>query len=133
MTVVLDTNVVISGIFWSGPPHEILKAWQAKKFKMAVSLEIIEEYRRVGQEIGHKFPKVQVNEIIDLIAFNSDIYSVKTPATPVCRDPDDDKFLFCGLAAKATYIVTGDKALLDLDGYDGIKIVKPGVFARAEL
>jgi putative PIN family toxin of toxin-antitoxin system len=133
MTVVLDTNVVVSGIFWSGPPHEILKAWQNKQFKIAISLEIIDEYRRVGQELGNRFPKIQVNEIIDLIAFNSDIYSVKTPAAPVCRDPDDDKFLFCGLAANATYIVTGDKLLLELNGYGGIKIIKPGLFLSSEL
>lgn len=133
MTVVLDTNVVMSGIFWSGPPYEILKAWHAKKFKIAVSLEIIEEYRRVGQELGQKFPQIQVNDLIDLIAFNSDIYSVNLPTEPICRDPDDDKFLICGLAAKASHIVTGDKALLELNGYGGMKIVKPGPFAKTEL
>lgn len=93
MTVVLDTNVVISGIFWSGPPGKILKAWHDGKFKLAVSLEIIEEYRRVGDELGRKFPHVNVSGIIDLLAFNSDIYGIDPQSAAICRDPDDDKFL----------------------------------------
>ena len=77
MTIVLDTNVLISGVFWSGAPSVILKKWQAKEFKIAVSLEIIEECRRVGQELGKKYPAVNISSIIDLIAFNSEIYAVE--------------------------------------------------------
>ncbi len=131
MTIVLDTNVLISGIFWSGSPNKILKAWQDGRFKLAVSLEIIEEYRRIAQELRRKHPQVNVDGIIDLIAFNSEIFAVEPLKEPICRDPDDDKFLICALGAKAKYIVTGDKALLELDGYGGIKIIQPGPFARA--
>ena len=35
---ILDTNVLISGVFWKGPPFEILKAWQEQRFRLAVSL-----------------------------------------------------------------------------------------------
>jgi predicted nucleic acid-binding protein len=34
--LVLDTNVFVSGIFWSGPPYKILQAWQ----KSEISLEV---------------------------------------------------------------------------------------------
>ncbi|MFZ4404204.1 MAG: putative toxin-antitoxin system toxin component, PIN family [Pseudobdellovibrionaceae bacterium] len=73
---------------------------------------------------------MNASEIIDLIIFNSEIFAVNVPKTPICRDPDDDKFLMCALSSKAKYIVTGDKALLDLDGYEDIKIIKPGPFAK---
>jgi predicted nucleic acid-binding protein len=49
--VVLDTNVLIYGIFFSGPPSEILTAWARGQFDIVVSLEILEEYRRVVDEL----------------------------------------------------------------------------------
>jgi len=46
----------------------------------------------------------------------------------VCRDPDDNKFLEAALAAKAEYVVTGDKDLRDIGEYEGIKIRYPQEF-----
>jgi predicted nucleic acid-binding protein len=46
--IVLDTNVFVSGVFFSGPPYQILPAWREDKFQLAVIPEILEEYRRVG-------------------------------------------------------------------------------------
>ncbi len=97
MIIVLDTNVLVSGIFWQGPPNKLLNLWESKKFKLAVSLSIIDEYRRVSHELGRKYPKINISEIIDLIVFNSEIYAVKIP----------------------------NEALLDLNGYGGIRILKP--------
>ena len=44
MKVVLDTNVFISGVFFSGPPHQILTAWRDGKIQLAISQEILKEY-----------------------------------------------------------------------------------------
>ena len=52
MRVVLDTNVFISAIFFSGPPSRILAAWGADQFDLVVSTEILEEYREVAARIG---------------------------------------------------------------------------------
>jgi len=41
MKIVLDTNVLISGIYFSGPPGEILQAWRSRKLQLCVSLEIL--------------------------------------------------------------------------------------------
>lgn len=48
---ILDTNVLISGVFWKGPPFGILKAWQGRRFRLAISLPILVEYRRVLDEL----------------------------------------------------------------------------------
>jgi predicted nucleic acid-binding protein len=40
---ILDTNVFISGVFWKGPPFEILKAWQEQRFHLAISPPILDE------------------------------------------------------------------------------------------
>jgi uncharacterized protein len=45
------TNVFISGVFWTGPPFEILKAWQEQRFELAISRPVLGEYRRVLDEM----------------------------------------------------------------------------------
>ncbi len=55
MKVVLDTNVFISGIFFSGPPSNILQAWKDSKIQILLSKEILLEYRRVAEELSSKF------------------------------------------------------------------------------
>ena len=49
MKVILDTNVLISGIFFSGPPHQILNAWRDGKIQLVISQEILKEYWRDGR------------------------------------------------------------------------------------
>lgn len=51
MRIILDTNVFISGIFFSGPPSKILKEWRNRKFQIVLSQEILSEYRRVANEL----------------------------------------------------------------------------------
>jgi len=49
---VVDTNVLISGVFWRGTPFEILRAWQRGRFSLAVSVPILQEYQRVLAEVA---------------------------------------------------------------------------------
>lgn len=49
LKAVMDTNVFVSGVFFSGPPYQILKAWQSGEFELVVSHDILDEYRRVGE------------------------------------------------------------------------------------
>jgi uncharacterized protein len=46
----------------------------------------------------------------------------------VCEDPDDDKFIECAIASKTEIIVSGDKHLLKVTGYQGINVLKPREF-----
>ena len=63
MKIVLDTNVLISGIFFSGPPFEILKAWRNGKVKFVLSPEILYEYYRVANLLKEQFPNTDVEPI----------------------------------------------------------------------
>ena len=112
MRIVLDTNVLISGIFFSGPPHQILGAWRDGKVQFAVSPEILEEYYRVSESLSEQFPEVDVAPLLDLVTIES--YLVQAPAfsEAVSDDPDDDKFLACALASNTKIIVSGDKHLI---------------------
>ena len=48
MRIILDTNVFVSGVFFTGPPYEILRGWRDGKWQLVISPEILDEYRRVG-------------------------------------------------------------------------------------
>jgi predicted nucleic acid-binding protein len=60
MRIVLDTNVFVSGVFFSGPPYDILNAWRDGRVEIVVSPEILEEYVRVGEELARGFPGIDL-------------------------------------------------------------------------
>lgn len=128
MRVVLDTNVFVSGVFFSGPPFEILKAWRDDKVQIALSPAIMDEYKRVGDELSNAHPGIDVSRILELLLSKS--YMVEAPVLleSVCSDPDDDMFLACAVAAAVPYIVSGDKHLRRIGEYRGVKIVSPRGF-----
>jgi uncharacterized protein len=128
MKAIVDTNVFISGIFWKGPPHQILMAWKNRKFKLVVSPFIFEEYQRVLTELSSRFGDLKYNPILDLVTFHAEfITDLKFPR-PICTDPDDDKFIAAAISSKTEFIVSGDKALLALNGFQGLKNLKPRSF-----
>lgn len=133
MKVILDTNVFVSGIFFSGPPYRILEAWRDDKIQLVVSPEILEEYRRVGELLAEDHPAINLSPWIELVVQKASIFSVPPHAEVVCDDPDDDKFLACALASKSRAIVSGDKHLLKVSGYEGIEVLKPRDFLEKYL
>lgn len=133
MRIVLDTNVLISGIFFIGPPHEILQAWKAKRIQIVISPDIYSEYIRVAELISNKYPGIDISGILNLIAVHSEIIQPSSMTEQVCGDPDDDKFIACALSGQVELIVSGDKHLLKLSGYKGIRIMKPREFCAALL
>lgn len=116
MRVVLDTNVFISGVFFSGPPHQILKAWRDGEVQVVVSAQILDEYQRVGHTLGEWFADVDIAPILELLAVEAEMVSSSTLSHPVCEDPDDDKFLACALTSGTKFVISGDKQLLKASG-----------------
>jgi len=106
---ILDTNVIISGIFWKGAPFEILKAWHEHRFRLAITLPILNEYRRVLDEMTKKHPLPVLSSILEVIELYSEMVEPVSLAGTVCSDPDDDKFLEAALALPAA-IVNGEPA-----------------------
>ena len=130
MRVVLDTNVLISAIFFSGPPSRILSAWIDDRFDLVVSTDILTEYREVTGRIGHEFSGVDLAPVLDRIAVHALlVIPVKLP-DDACTDRDDIKFLECAVACGANCIVSGDRALLKSSGYGGIDVVTPRQFVQ---
>jgi putative PIN family toxin of toxin-antitoxin system len=128
MKIVLDTNVFISGIFFSGPPAQILKAWKDQKFQIVISKDILSEYQRVADELSKKFSAVDIRPIIELLTIYGEIVETEGIFVTVCEDPDDNMFLECAIASNSKIIISGDKHLLRVSGYQGIDVVKPRDF-----
>lgn len=130
MKIILDTNVFVSGIFWSGPPRRILDAWADGDLGLAVSPAIIDEYDRVIAEVGAIRPGVLVEPWRRLLGTTVSVTEALPLPTRVSRDPDDDKFLACALAAGVGVVVSGDRDLLAVSGYQGITVLTPAAFVR---
>jgi putative PIN family toxin of toxin-antitoxin system len=128
MRVILDTNVFVSGIFFTGPPYQILKAWHDGKLKLVISPEILEEYQRVGAALAEQFSSIDLRLILELVTIKAELVRAKGLSEPVCVDPDDDKFLACALTSKSKVIVSGDKHLLHVSGFREIRVLKPREF-----
>lgn len=101
MNVVIDTNVFISGIFWTGPPYQILKAWHYNKFDIVVTQEILEEYQRVAEQLSKKYKNIDIIPIIELVATKAKVYQPIELSEQITRDIDDDKFISGALAGKS--------------------------------
>ena len=125
---VIDTNVFVSGIFFSGPPSRILRAWVDEEIQIAVSEEIIEEYRRVIDALSDRLRQVDIDSIFELLMIEAELVRSYSLGQSVCRDPDDDKFLACAVASKSRYIISGDRHLLEIGEYLNTVIVKPRYF-----
>lgn len=134
MKVVLDTNILVSGIFFpSGPPRQILLHWERGKLDLVILNEIFDEYSRTTEDIRVHYPDTDIAKTLNLVLFNSEICEPEPLAQPVCKDLKDDKFIACAIAGKAKIIVSGDKHLLAVSGYQGVEIIRPKAFMEKYL
>ena len=129
MRVVLDTNVVMSGLYFGGVPGKILDAWNAGSISLVFSAPVLVEYREVVQELEARYRGLDFESFAALLVVNSEIVDAPSHLPEqVCADPDGDKFLACALSAGCSIVVSGDRALLDVSGWAGIDVLKPRAF-----
>ena len=127
MRVVLDTNVLISGLFWKGPPRQIIDLAIAHKVEVIISSEILTELEAVLYE-DFALPYEKIEEIIrDVLSYSYSVVATNVTIKGL-RDLKDTKIIACALSLNADYIVTGDKDLLVIKEYKGIHIVSPKSF-----
>jgi uncharacterized protein len=131
--VVLDTNVFVSGVFFSGPPFQILQAWRDGKIQLVISPEILDEYRRVGEILAEEHPAIDLEPMLEYVIHNAVVFSAPPLPKGVCDDPDDDKFFACALASGSNLVVSGDRHLLRVSGYQNIEVLKPRDFLDKHL
>lgn len=128
MRLVLDTNVVMSAIFFGGDPRIIIRAAIAKKVEIVATQTLVDEYHEVAERLHEYYPAVSYRR--PLAIFESLLKIVRSPTLSgnICRDPDDDALIACALGGKAKVVCSGDEDLLVLNGYRGLEIMKPHEF-----
>lgn len=129
MRVVLDTNVLVSGLLWHGAPHALIEQARAGRFTIVSSSSLLDELAEVVDR--RKFrsillrsksdPRRMVRELRRL----AEIVEARPLTQPASRDSDDDAVLAVATSARVDLIVSGDDDLLTLVSYNGIPIVNP--------
>jgi putative PIN family toxin of toxin-antitoxin system len=124
MRLVLDTNVLISGLLYpGGPPSRLVKAWRAGAFDLVISDFVIDELTRIWTHLASRL-KASPNDLADFIdtigvraeLLRIDAAMLAQASTAGLRDPDDLPVLALLIGSGADYLVTGDKDLLALAG-----------------
>lgn len=129
--VVLDANVVISGMLYKeGNPARILDLWKKGAFVLVMSQPLYEEIINAITKLKpkYKIPTTAIKEMAELLRDYSLWVEIKH-IPKVTRDPKDNMIAATAVAAKADFLITGDKDILALGkSYKKVKIRKPAEF-----
>jgi putative PIN family toxin of toxin-antitoxin system len=127
MKITVDTNILISAAFWLGNPHRIIKKVEEGELELTLSAEILEEFEEImGQDkFQLKLENINatVSDVVSKLVEMSEVVGISGRVKAVKADPDDDKVLECAVNGKADFIVSGDRHLLEMKEYRGIRIV----------
>jgi len=129
LRVVLDTNVLVSGLAYPGSvPGQIVAAWRQGSLDVVLSRYLLDELARVLPRLNHRlqWQPADFADLIDILAIEADIVDPAAVSGGSARDAKDLPVLGTFLAAQADYLITGDKDLLALK--DRYAIVSPAEF-----
>jgi putative PIN family toxin of toxin-antitoxin system len=128
MRVVLDTNVLVSGLAYPGSvPGRIVTVWRQGGVDLVLSRYILDEMVRVLPRLSRiRLTPAELRDLADSFLFLADVVEPEGLPDPALRDSADQPVLLTLMAAKADYLVTGDKDLLALAGR--YPIVTPAEF-----
>lgn len=127
ISVVLDTNIYLSGIIFGGNTRHILDLVIHNKIKAYTSSAILLEIADKLEKKSH-WSKEQIAITIKTIAKTATVVKPQRRLSVVKTDKSDNKIIEAAVEAEADYIITGDKHLLEMKNYQEIKIVSPSSF-----
>jgi putative PIN family toxin of toxin-antitoxin system len=131
LRVLIDCSTFYSGIFYPlGKPHKILALLLDKAYRIYLTEEILEEYKKKVQEIARRMEQDPKKAKKWFRLLEKDAFMIKSQSIPKnsCRDPNDLIYLEAAAAAEANYLVSSDKDLLVLGKFQKTKILTPAQF-----
>ncbi len=132
MRVTVDTNLVVSAFLWGGNPRRVLDAASDGVIDIFTSRDLISELDDVlrRDRFRQRIEAVNssVDEILDEYIALAELIEVTDIDQVVLRDPDDDAVIACAVSGECELIISGDKDLLDLKEYRGIRILNAADF-----
>ncbi len=127
MKITVDTNILISATFWLGNPHKIIKKVEERALDLVLSTDILREFEEIMRQdkfqLKLKNADITINEVVGKYMEISELVDISGRVKAVKSDPDDDKVLECAVNGKADFVVSGDRHLLELEAYCGIRII----------
>jgi putative PIN family toxin of toxin-antitoxin system len=130
MTAVFDTNVFLAAAFWKGTARKCWALCAGRHYPIAVTAEILGEYRRKAQVLARRFTQVNPEPFLRWIESECPQFIPNPLGKQRSRDASDDMFLACALASRAQYLITRDADLLSLGKPFGIIIVTDEQFLK---
>lgn len=135
MRVVLDTNVLVSGLISPhGSPSQIITQWFKGDFTLLYTAAMLEELEDVVNRAWLKARLVEtpdrIADLLEAVTVFGELVVGYVNVAGAIADPFDEMFLACVTLGEADYLVTGDKELLALNIFGKTKIVSPARFLQ---
>jgi len=130
LRAVFDTNILFSATGWRGSPYQCLTMARQGKITLVLCREILTEYHEKLQTKLGMAPVQATRAVVEILSCTT-LIDIKNELRVVKDDPDDDKVIECAVTGGATYIVSGDRHLLDMKEFQGISIIRAQGFLAA--
>lgn len=128
ISVVYDTNVLVSGIGFGGKPWRCLLLSFVGGVEMVTSEQALDEFERVLGYDRLPFTTAEQRTFPELLRREATVLDPDVNVREIHDDPDDDVFLECAVAGGVDYLVSGNDHVLDVETFRGVEIVTPDEF-----
>ena len=131
ITVLPDTNVILSAVLFTGKLSRTLELWKKGRIEPVLSRETFQELQEALLYPKFHLTPAEIEMILEeeILPFFS-VVEDTAQLRGLCKDPDDDKFLSCAISASAEFLVSGDKDLYKMGKYRSVRILRPSDFLK---
>ena len=123
MKIILDANIYVSAFFWGGNPRIVLERAISGTDELYITKEILSEIEGVLGRPKFHAGSTEIDYYVKSIEEISNMVMIEKSIKNGSRDKTDNKYLECGIACIADFIISGDIHLLEMKKYKKIKIV----------
>jgi len=132
--LVLDTNVWVSALLTRGSPSGVVQMAEGKLVQFFISVDVLQEINRALQyeKISRilRRSRIEPKSIMPTIMSLSSLVDVRTHVGAIEEDPSDNRVLACAKEVDVQFVISGDRHLLRLGQYEGIKILTASAFVK---
>ncbi|HOV80642.1 MAG TPA: putative toxin-antitoxin system toxin component, PIN family [Bacillota bacterium] len=130
MRTTVDTNVLVSALGWNGAEAAVIEMVLESKLELCLSAQILCEFYKVVKYPKFGFTEEEIDGFIGRLLPNALLVKTTQNINVIDSDPDDNKIIECAIAGESSHIISGDKHLLQLAEYQGIKILRAPEFIQ---